>query len=176
MRPGHDTCGVIRQVTAMSPGAGLPRHEGWSRANRLSTAPELVGREIARIRRLHYVFRDEVNTRDGAIELTVSDGSVVMCDAAADWRLEFYGAAWVDPFREPLNESDRAYLELFGRWSAFDVTDQMPYSWLAGQKVHQAIPQLNDLLELAGLLIRTDAADLDLQLWADELRTFVRRE
>ena len=164
------------RMLVMSPGARLPRHEGWSRAHRLSAAPELVGREIARIRRLHYVFGGEANTKDGAIELTFADGSVVMCDAAADWTLEFYGAAWVDPFHEPVNESDRDYLDRYGRWSAFDVTDQMPYGWLVGQQVRQALPQLNDLLEMTGLLIRTDAADLDLQLWAGELRAFVRRD
>jgi hypothetical protein len=164
------------RTLVMSPGARLPRYEGWSRAHRLSATPELVGREIARIRRLHYVFRGEANTRDGPIELTFSDGSVVMCDAAADWRLEFFGAAWVDPFPEPLSEPDRAYVDRYGRWSAFDVTDQMPYSWLIGQAVRQAIPQINDLLELTGLLIRTDAAILDLQLWAGELRAFVRRD
>ena len=119
--------------------------------------------------------RDEANTRDGAIELTFSDGSVVMCDAAADWTLEFYDKAWVDPFPEPLSESDRDYLDRYGRWSAFDVTDQMPYSRLVGQRVLQTIPHLNDLLEMTGLLIRTDAADLDLQVWGGELRTFVRR-
>jgi hypothetical protein len=164
------------RLLVMSPGARLPRHEGWSRADRLSAAPELVGREIARIRRLHYVFRDEANTMDGAIELTFADGSVVICDAAADWTLEFYGAAWVDPFREPVSESDRAYLDRYGRWSAFDVTDQLPYSSLVGQRVRQAVPQLNDLLELTGLVLRTDGANLDLQLWAGELRAFVRRD
>jgi hypothetical protein len=160
----------------MSPGARLPRNERWSRAHRLSSVPELVGREISRIRRLHYVFRGEANTRDGAIELTFSDGSVVMCDAASDWTIEFYGAAWVDPFEEPLSESDRAYLDRFGRWSAFDVSDQMPYGWLIGRQVRQSIPQFNDLLELTGLLIRTDVAVLDLELWAGELRAFVHRD
>lgn len=164
------------RTLVMSPGARLPRNEGWSRAHRLSTVPELVGREISRIRRLHYVFRGEANTRDGAVELTFSDGSVVMCDAASDWTLEFYGAAWVDPFGEPVGEPDQAYLDQFGRWSAFDVSDQMPYSWLLGRQVRQSIPQFNDLLELTGLLIRTDGPVLDLQLWAGELRAFVHRD
>lgn len=163
------------RTMVMTPGARLPRHEGWSRANRLSSAPELVGREIARVRRLHYVFQGEVNASDGPIELTFSDGSVVMCDAAADWTLEFFGAAWVDPIREPLNESNRAYVERYGRWAAYDLTEQVPYSWLVGQTVRQAIPQFNDLLELSGLLVRTDDSILDLQMWAGELRALVRR-
>ena len=162
------------RTLVMSPGARLPRHEGWSRAQRLAVAPEFVGRAITRIRRLHYVFRGEVNTRDGAIELTFADGAVVMCDAAADWALEFYGAAWVDPFSEPLSDSDRAYVDRYGRWSAFDVTDQMPYCRLAGQTVRQAVPQFNDLLDLTGLLLRTDDTVLELQDWAGELRAMVR--
>ena len=173
--PGATLDHLFRTLV-MSPGARLPRNERWSRAHRLSSVPELVGREISRIRRLHYVFRGEANTRDGAIELTFSDGSVVMCDAASDWTIEFYGAAWVDPFEEPLSESDRAYLDRFGRWSAFDVSDQMPYGWLIGRQVRQSIPQFNDLLELTGLLIRTDVAVLDLELWAGELRAFVHRD
>jgi hypothetical protein len=41
--------------------------------------------------------------------------------------------------------------------------------------VRQAIPQFNDLLELSGILVRTDDSILDLQMWAGELRAFVRR-
>jgi hypothetical protein len=165
---------IFRTLVA-TPGARLPRHAGWSRAHRLSTAPELVGRAVTRIRRLNYVFQGETNTVDGAIELTFSDGSVVMCDSAPDWTLEFFGAAWVDPLREPLNETDRAYVDRYGRWTASDVTGQAPYSWLIGKPVRQSIPQVNDLLEMTGLLIRTEDAILDIQQWAGELRAFVRR-
>jgi hypothetical protein len=163
------------RTLVMTPGARLPRLEGWSRANRLSAAPELVGRKISRIRRVHYVFQGEANTSDGAIELTFSDGSVVMCDAAADWMLEFFGAPWTDPFVEPLSDDDRAYVDRYGRWRAYDVTDQVPYSWLVRQTIRQAIPQLNAMLEQTGLMIRTDDCVLDLQMWAGELRAFVRR-
>jgi hypothetical protein len=169
------TLGHLFRTLVMTPGARLPGHEGWSRAHRLSTAPVLVGREIARIRRLHYLFQGEVNTSDGPIELTFADGSVLMCDAAVDWTLEFFGAAWVDPIREPLSESDLAYVDRYGRWSQYDVTEQEPYKPLTGQTVRQAIPQFNELLELTGLLIRTDDCLLDLQMWAGELRAFVRR-
>ena len=163
------------RILVMTPGARLPRHEGWSRAHRLSTAPELVGREIARVRRLHYVFLGEVNASDGAIELTFADGAVVLCDAAADWTLEYYGAAWVEPFADPMSDSDRAYVERYGRWTAFDVSAQAPYGQLVGSTIRQAIPQFNELLELTGMLIRTEGAILDLQIWAGELRAFVRK-
>jgi hypothetical protein len=139
------------------------------------TLPDLVGREISRIRRLHYVFQGEVNASDGPIELSFADGSVVMCDAAADWTLEFFGAAWVDPLPEPLNDLDRAYVDRYGRWAAYDVTELAPYSSLSGNTIQQAVPQYNDLLELTGLIIRTQDFILDLQQWAGELRAFVHR-
>lgn len=166
----------LYRTLVMTPGARLPRREGWSRAHRLNSAPDLVGRVMTRVRRLHYVYQGEVNASDGAIELTFGDGSVVMCDSAADWTLEFYDAAWVDPFGGTLSESDREYVERYGRWSACDMTGEAPYSWLVGQIVRQAVPQLNDLMELVGLLVRTDDCVLDLQVWAGELRAFVRRD
>jgi len=163
------------RTMVMTPGARLPRHQGWSRSGRLAGVPDLAGREIARIRRLHYVFQGEVNSSDGPIELTFADGSVVMCDAAADWTLEFFGTAWVDPLPEPLGELDRAYVDRYGRWAAYDVTAIAPYGSLAGSTIQQAIPQFNDLLELTGLVIRTADTVLDLQQWAGELRAFVHR-
>jgi Protein of unknown function (DUF3037) len=163
------------RTLVMTPGARLPRHGGWSRSSRLSSVPELVGRTISRIRRLHYVYHGETNMTDGPIELTFSDGFVTLCDASADWRLEFYGSAWVDTLEEPLSELDRTYVDRYGKWTAFDVSGGAPYDWLVGGTVRQAIPQFNDLLELTGLMIRTDAAVLNLQVWAGELRASVRR-
>ena len=163
------------RTLVMTPGARLPRHQGWNRGSRLMAVPDLVGREITRIRRLHYVFQGEVNASDGPIELSFTDGSVVMCDAAADWTLEFFGVAWVDPLPDPLNDLDRAYVDRYGRWAAYDVTELAPYSSLAGSTVQQAIPQFNDLLELTGIVIRTSDSVLDLQQWAGELRAFVHR-
>ncbi|MFI5259135.1 MAG: DUF3037 domain-containing protein, partial [Candidatus Limnocylindrales bacterium] len=125
----HDPASTLDHLfrtQVMTPGARLPRHEGWSRAHRLSSAPDFVGRVITHVRRLHYVFQGEVNTSDGAIEITFGDGSVMMCDSAADWTLEFYAAAWVDPFDGTLNESDRDYVGHYGRWSAYDVTAEAP--------------------------------------------------
>jgi hypothetical protein len=112
---------------------------------------------------------------DGPIELTFADGSVLLCDTAADWTLQFFGSAWKDPMPGPLSPDERQYVERYGKWGGHDVSGVAPYSWLIGETVNQVVPQLNELLELSGLLIRTDNAALDLQLWAGELRTFVRR-
>jgi hypothetical protein len=163
------------RTLVMTSGARLPRNEGWYWMHRLSTTPELTGREIERIRRLHYTFQGETNTSDGAIELTFADGSVILCDGAADWTLQFFDVAWTEPFSEPLSDEDRAHVDRNGRWAAYDVSDQEPYSELVGETIRHVTPQFNDLLELSGLLIRTGTAVLDLQQWAGELRAFVRR-
>ena len=174
----HDPASMLDHLyrtLVMTPGARLPRHGEWSRTARQSAIPELMGRTITRIRRLHYIFQDEANTTDGPIELTFDDGGVVMCDASADWSLAFYLSPWIDPLCEPLSETDQGYVDRYGRWCAFDVTEQAPYRLLAGALVVQVLSQLNDLLELTGLVIRTDVGVLDLQMWAGELRAFVRR-
>jgi hypothetical protein len=163
------------RTLVMTPGARLPRNEGWDRMHRLGALPELVGRTIERVRRIHYTFQGDTNKSDGAIELTFDDGSVVLCDTAADWSLQFFGTAWLDPFPEPLSDEDRSHVARYGQWVALDVTAQPQYGGLVGETVRQAIPQYNELLELTGLLIRTGTAVLDLQMWAGELRAFVRR-
>ena len=158
-----------------APGARLPRHGGWNRSSRLTSVPGLVGRTITRIRRLHYVYQGETNVLDGPVELSFGDGSVVLFDASADSRLEFYGSAWLDPLESSHSELDLTYIDRYGRWAAFDVSDDEPNVWLVGGTVRQAAPQFNNLRELAGLVIRTEDAVLDLQMWAGELRAFVRR-
>lgn len=166
----------VFRTMVMTSGARLPRHAGWGRSNRLASVPELVGRTITRMRRLHYVYHDEANMQDGPVELTFGDGSVALCDASADWRLEFYGAAWVDPFEGQLSEPDHDYVERYGKWTAFDVSRNVPHGRLIGGTIRQALPQYNNLLELTGLVIRTDDTVLELQMWAGELRAFVRRD
>jgi hypothetical protein len=163
------------RTLVLTPVARLPRYGGWSRSGRLASVPELVGRTITGIRRLHYVYQGETNMLDGPIELTFGDGSVVLCDASADGRLEFYGAAWVDPLQGPLSELDRLYVDRYGKWTAFDVSGNVPHGWLVGGTVRQALPKFNNLPELTGLVISTADAVLDLQMWAGELRAFVRR-
>jgi len=165
----------VFRTLVMTPGARLPRHGGWSRSSRLAGVPTLVGRTISRIRRLHYVYGGETNMMDGPIELTFRDDSVVLCDASADWRLEFYSSAWVDPFEQTLSELDRAYVNRYGKWAAMDVGGTAPYGWLVGGTVVQAVPQFNSLLEMTGLVVRVGDAVLELQVWAGELRAFVRR-
>jgi hypothetical protein len=42
-------------------------------------------------------------------------------------------AAWADPFVEPLDESDRAHVDRYSRWSANDITARMATAgWRAG--------------------------------------------
>ncbi len=163
------------RTLVVAPEARLPRNEGWERMHRLPAAPYLIGRTIQRIRRLHYTFRGETNTTDGAIELTFADGSVILCDATADWTLHFFGKAWQDPFPEDPSDEDRAHVDRYGRWVAYDVTAEEPYRALVGETIREAVPQLNHLQELTGLMIRTDGAALDLKMWAGELRTSARR-
>ena len=174
----HDPAATLDRLyrtLVMTPGARLPRHGDWSRTAKQSSVPVMIGRAIKGMRRLHYVYQDEANTTDGPIELTFDDGGVVMCDASADWSLAFYLSPWIDPLCDPLSETDQAYVDHYGRWCAYDVTDQLPYRQITGSLVVQVLSQLNDLLELTGLVIRTDAGVLDLQMWAGELRVFVRR-
>jgi hypothetical protein len=162
------------RMLVMTPGARLPRDEAWHGLRRRSSVPDLVGRRIQRIRRVNFTSGAQTNTDDGPIELTLSDGSVLLCDAADDWTLRFFDSAWADVRPAPVSQAERADAEINGRWDAADVTAMEPYNRLAGKPILQSVPSLNELLELTGLILRTEDAILDLQIWAGELRAFVR--
>lgn len=162
------------RLLVMTPGARLPRDEGWHRLVPLGSTPEFAGRTIARIRRLRFGRGEAVDMDDGPVELTFADGSVVLIDAADDWTLRFYGSAWVDPLPEPLSEEDADRVARHGRWTAADLTAEEPWSAMVGAPIAQAAPIWNDLLELTGLMLRAGGAVLDLEIRAGELRAEVR--
>ena len=162
------------RLLVMTPGARLPRDEGWHRLAPLGSMPAFVGRTIAGLRRLRFGRGEAVDTEDGPVELTFTDGSVVLIDSGEDWTLRFYGSAWVDPLTEPLSVEDADRVARHGRWTAADLTAEEPWSTLVGTPIAQAAPIWNDLLELTGLMLRAGDAVLDLEVRVGELRAEVR--
>jgi len=78
---------------------------------------------VTRVRRVFYVFDDEVDREFGPVELTFSDGAAVVFDAGADGEaLAVRRGAWRDPFAEPLSEANRSFVREHGKWTAFDVS------------------------------------------------------
>ena len=133
----------------------------------------LVGQRISGVRRILYVGPDGQIGRTGAIELTSSDGTVVVLDSGADGEsIRVTGLRWADPFGEPLSLENRAWVDKVGKWSAFNVRDDPEYAALAGDTVLSVDPVYeNDTI--TGALVRTASATLRAHVEADEMQVTV---
>jgi hypothetical protein len=130
----------------------------------------LAGRRISRIRRIFYVFRDEVESRFGPVEVAFSEGAFVWFDSGADgYTLKIQFAEWVDIFAEPLSDENREYVAKSGKPMAFDVSDQPPYRDLVGQSVVDVRPQSDSPGKLTGVSFVTESHVLHAVVGPDEL-------
>jgi hypothetical protein len=101
----------------------------------------LQGSVIQRIQRIRYVFKGNVTSDEGPIEISFADGSIVWLDAGPDGEaLRIMTAAWIDYFAEPLSIENRKFVEQSGKWTAFDVSAENPYSRFIGERIVQVIP------------------------------------
>ena len=129
----------------------------------------LVGQRISGVRRILYVGPDGQVGRTGAIELTSSEGTVVVLDSGADGEsMRVTGQRWTDPFGEPLSPENRAWVDRVGKWSAFDVGDDPEYAALAAGTVLSVDPIYeNDTV--TGALVRTAGGTLRAHVEFDEM-------
>src|SRR5688500_17039874 len=101
-----------------------------------SSLKSLLGWRIAAVARILYVYRGEVDRRDGALELDFEDGSVVLLDGAADGeRLRVRDAPWTDPFPEPISAENQFFIDESGRWSRIELSQDPNFSPLVGEQL-----------------------------------------
>jgi len=125
---------------------------------------------VTRVRRVFYVFGDEVDRDSGPVELTFSDGTAVLFDAGADGEaLAVRCGEWDDPFAEPLSEENRAFVRDHGKWTAFDVTTEDPPARLVGNPITAYDETRTAAGKLTGVTLHSPAVRLSIETRADEL-------
>jgi hypothetical protein len=130
----------------------------------------LIGKRIAFIRRLLYVFAGRVESDIGPVEITFSDGSTFLFNVGPDGEsLRIEEGQWRDPFREPLSSENREFVERSGKVTAFDVSAKPPYSPLIGRTVLDVQPIVGPLNKITGTNIITDAGTIRVTIGADEV-------
>jgi hypothetical protein len=149
----------------MVPGSECGRVIGEDVRQEVSRIP---GRSIAAIRRISYVVEGSIKEPNGPIEITLADSSVLFLDAAGDGEaLAVNSCPWTDPFTEPLSDENRDYVQKFGKWNAFDVSHQSPYSFLIGEMVNEAVLIRTQYGKVMGVSIRTATRTLRVDVESD---------
>ena len=130
----------------------------------------LQGCVVQQIRRIRYVVRGEITSDMGPIEIVFTDGSVVLLDAGSDGEsLDAKSTAWVDHFAEPLSAENKRFVEESGKWTAFDVSAQQPYSRLISQRIVEVVPVRTLEDKIKGAMIRTARGVTQVEVDADEV-------
>ena len=129
-----------------------------------------VGRRVASIRRIWYEYRGTVRRSAGPLEFGFRDAGYLLLDAGPDgYSLMATDEPWLDPFTEPLSDENTNFVERSGKWTAFDVAGEMPYTQLVGQEIKSVefIQENEDTLVGAVLIFETVAVSA--VVGADEL-------
>lgn len=135
----------------------------------------LVGCSVQVIARRFYTLGPEVDDTRGALHLAFSSDRVLNVDTAADWTLVLADEPWVEPFREPLSDDNRRFIEAGGRWTAHDVSAQEPYRDLVGSRLASYACTTNGYNEWKGLDLRFEDGLLLRAIAGSELAIEVSR-
>jgi hypothetical protein len=130
----------------------------------------VVGRRIRAIRRMFYVHREDVDRTEGAIELTFDDGSVLLLDAGTDGEELLVGSTpWHDPFAGVTEPEYIEYVAESGKYTAFDVSSEYPYSQLLGCHIAAVSESRLHDERLRRAVLEVSGAKLAVETLADEL-------
>jgi hypothetical protein len=127
------------------------------------------GKIVAGIRRVCYVHSSSVSDT-GPLEITFEDGTSVVVDAGADGeKLALSAGPWMDPFREPLSEENRRFVETSGKWTLCELAAQDPLQRVLGHQIVRVDELQNSSHSVIGADLELDNLVLRLTVDSDEL-------
>ncbi|WP_330252007.1 hypothetical protein OG874_38805 [Nocardia sp. NBC_00565] len=130
----------------------------------------VVGRRIKAIRRMFYVHGVDVDRTEGPIELTFDDGSVLLLDAGTDGEeLRVGSTRWHDPFAGVSEPEYIEYVAESGKYTAFDVGSEPPYSHLLGCRIAAITESRLHDDRLRAATLEVNGSRLAVETIADEL-------
>lgn len=159
---------------------------------------EVVGKAVLSVQRVFYTIGDEVQRNEGPLQLALEDGSAILFQSGANGQdLVVKSERWLDPFAGELSEENQQYVAEYGKWSLFDVSDEVPYTSICGitiasfHEIHlreqseaEGFPVAKAMAEgweidwetIVGVLLRIDGLTIRAESIMDELRVDVTAE
>lgn len=116
-----------------------------------------------------YMFKGAIKNREiGPIETSFTDGSVLQFNPGSDGEaLVVEPSAWIDHFSEPLSAENREFVKKFGKWTAFDVSREAPYSRPIDEIVEEVTPIRTPEDKIQGVTIKTKGCMVEVYIEAD---------
>ncbi|MFQ6397774.1 hypothetical protein ACLMAJ_30575 [Nocardia sp. KC 131] len=119
---------------------------------------------------MFFVHGVDVDRSEGPIELTFDEGTVLLFDAGSDGEeLRVGSTAWRDPFAGVTEPEYIEYVADSGKYTAFDVGSDYPYSQLVGGQVAAVVESRLHDERLRGAVLEVSGFRLAVETVADEL-------
>jgi hypothetical protein len=129
----------------------------------------IAGQRVARVFRIFYAFKGDVDRRCGALEIHFASGDVLLLDGQSDGEsLALAWEPWTDPFAPPLSPENRAFVDQHGQWTRVDVSTEVPYRALVDDAIQSADLLHNPFGTIAGLALHAGAGQLWFWIGVDE--------
>ncbi|SKA95685.1 hypothetical protein SAMN06295879_2061 [Agreia bicolorata] len=123
------------------------------------------------MKRIFYVFKGSVDSGVGPLQIEFADGAVLF-DAGGDGEtLKVSGVRWIDPFlaEDPPSEVNKAYVDKYGKWTAFDVVGSPEYRQFLEGVIQGVVPRKTLDGRLTGVVLQTTKGDMSVMAEWDEL-------
>ena len=128
-----------------------------------------IGARVQRIERLQYIYEHESDPLQDDLQLWL-DGNVVRLRAGSDGeRLDVEVTAWDDPFPEPLDPRNAAYVASHGRFVLLDVSAHDDYAQLSGARLLGYEPRCLPSGKVTGMTLFFETATLHAFVEFDQL-------
>ena len=132
-------------------------------------AQQAVGRGISHIFRLLHLLDNRVlHPNEGPLLLIFDDNFSLFWDSDTDEEtLSIKLFPWDDPFDGPLNDTDKEWVQTWGKEEYIEVSRIVPYCDLIGQTINAINPIFNPNNVLAGAQFLVDDKYLNFYIWGE---------
>src|SRR4051812_33569970 len=95
---------------------------------------QVVDHQLLCVRRIFFTHAGKVERGSGPLELRFKDAGTLLFDVGPDGEtLVVRDGPWQDPFEPgPLSLENRAWIAEHGKWTSFDVSDELAYNAFVG--------------------------------------------
>ena len=134
----------------------------------------MCGKAVSGIRRVHWSYQDRLDLDFGWIELAMGD-DVVLFNEAPDWTcLRAVIGLYEDDWERSLSTEDLEFRNQHGGLRAIDVGSTEPYSAIVGHQIAGIDPIRDDVGNIIGFDLITDAAEIRARVAYDEFSVTAR--
>lgn len=142
----------------------------------LSVLDDHVGQLVTRVRRVFFEVDGGCDRSVGALEISFDDGVSIVFDVAGNGQdISIKPRSWADPFEGKMTAENIEFVRRSGKWTAFDVSVDSPYSSLIGKPLTKQTPIIIEGNGMIGVSMDIGGHTVKAEVVADDLKVDIQQ-